>query len=68
MYLSLENILGVRSMNDPGKYLGLPVIVGKNKKRAFQSIMDRVLERSWLNRCLSHGGKAIFVKSILQAM
>lgn len=30
---TLENVLGVYNTNDPEKYLGLPVVVGRNKKR-----------------------------------
>ncbi|KAA3466222.1 reverse transcriptase [Gossypium australe] len=42
----------------PGSCLGLPVV----------AITDRFLEQigRWYNRCLSQGGKAVFIKSILQ--
>lgn len=35
----------MRSTVDLGKYLGLPVVVGCNRKRAFGSVKDRFLER-----------------------
>lgn len=60
-------VLGVHSTTDPENYIGLPMVVGSNKKRAFWAIKNLFLGKigSWYNRCLSQGGKAVFIKSIL---
>ncbi|KAA3460789.1 reverse transcriptase [Gossypium australe] len=51
--------LGVRCFNDPEKYLGLPNIVGRKKKLAFQVLKDRLKQRinSWSIRHISQGGR-----------
>lgn len=52
-------VLGVHSTTDPENYIGLPMVVGSNKKRAFWAIKNLFLGKigSWYNRCLSQGGK-----------
>ncbi|KAA3460384.1 reverse transcriptase [Gossypium australe] len=62
------NILGVRISNNPEKYLGLPIMVGRRKKHAFIDIKEHFnkLMNSWSVRYLSAGGKKVFLKSILQ--
>lgn len=37
--------LGVRLAYKPGKYLGLPMSVGKNKAKVFDFLTDRVQKR-----------------------
>ncbi|KAA3453752.1 reverse transcriptase [Gossypium australe] len=36
------SLLGVRSSSNPEKYLGLPNVVGRRKKEAFKSILDKI--------------------------
>ncbi|KAA3467255.1 reverse transcriptase [Gossypium australe] len=36
-------VLGVRSFTYPEKYLGLPNVVGRRKKEAFQNLIDRIM-------------------------
>ncbi|KAA3459484.1 reverse transcriptase [Gossypium australe] len=64
------NILGVRSSNNPKRYLGLPNMVGRKKKESFQILKDKMKQRidHWSTRHLSQGRKEIFIKSILQAI
>lgn len=52
------------------KYLGLHIIVGRNKKRAFVNLKDRVLKRiqGWRDKILSTGGKEILIKAVAQAI
>ncbi|KAA3482534.1 LINE-1 reverse transcriptase isogeny [Gossypium australe] len=66
----VARILGVRSTNDPERYLGLPNMVGRRKKKAFQNLKDRFRQRidNWSIRHLSQGGKEVFIKAILQAI
>ncbi|KAH1065394.1 hypothetical protein J1N35_030381 [Gossypium stocksii] len=66
----VTNILGVRSSNDPERYLGLPNTVGRKKKESFQILKDRIKQRidNWSTRHLSQWGRKVFIKSILQAI
>ncbi|KAA3487352.1 reverse transcriptase [Gossypium australe] len=66
----VTRILGVRSSNDPKCYLGLPNMVGKRKKEAFQNLKDRFRQiiDNWSIRHLSQGGKEVFIKAIIQAI
>ncbi|KAA3457419.1 reverse transcriptase [Gossypium australe] len=66
----VSSLLGVRSSSNPEKYLGLPNMVGRKKKQAFQNLVDRIAARieAWSSRLLSQGGKEIFIKSVLQAI
>ncbi|KAA3467407.1 reverse transcriptase [Gossypium australe] len=63
-------ILGVRILNNPEKYLGLPTMIGRRKKHAFVDIKERFMKalQNWNLRLLSAGGKEVFLKSILQAI
>ncbi|KAA3465749.1 reverse transcriptase [Gossypium australe] len=67
---AVGRLLGVRSSSSPKKYLGLPNMVGRQKKEAFQNLVDRIASRieRWSSRLLSQGGKEVFIKSVLQAI
>ncbi|KAA3488532.1 non-ltr retroelement reverse transcriptase [Gossypium australe] len=54
----VSSLLGVRSSSSPEKYLGLPNVVGKRKKEAFQSILDKITLRieSWSTSSKEEGG------------
>ncbi|KAA3468684.1 reverse transcriptase [Gossypium australe] len=66
----ITRTLGVRSSNDPERYLGLPNMVGRRKNEAFQILKDRFRQRinNWSIRHLSQGGKEVFIKAVLQAI
>ncbi|KAA3460284.1 reverse transcriptase [Gossypium australe] len=68
--IAVGRLLGVRSLSSPEKYLGLPNMVGRRKKEAFQNLVDRIVSRieSWSSRFLSQRGKEVFIKSVLQAI
>ena len=53
-----------------GKYLGIPSMVGKNKRRAFRELKEKMTAKvkAWCSRTLSQGGKQVFIKSIIQAI
>ncbi|GMI90334.1 hypothetical protein HRI_002702700 [Hibiscus trionum] len=63
-------LLGVRVSLNPEKYLGLPTMVGRNKKEAFNYYMDRYNKKTnnWGVRFLSMGGKEVLIKSVLQSI
>lgn len=66
----ITRVLGVRSSNDPERYLGLPNMVGRKKKAAFQVLKDRLRQRidNWSIKYLSQGGKEVFIKAVLQSI
>ncbi|KAA3469876.1 reverse transcriptase [Gossypium australe] len=63
--VSIYGALGVRYPNDSKRYLGLPNMVGRSKKLAFQILKDRFEYRidSWRIRFLSQGDKEVFIKA-----
>ena len=62
--------LGISKMLAKEKYLGLPIMVGKAKKREFQIIKDRLWKRlrGWQGKLLSSAGKATLIQSVAQAV
>ncbi|KAK0571580.1 hypothetical protein LWI29_018361 [Acer saccharum] len=48
------------------KYLGLPTLVGRNKRIVFNDIMERVWKklRSWKDNYFSFGGKEILIRAV----
>ncbi|XP_042952124.1 uncharacterized protein LOC122289210 [Carya illinoinensis] len=66
----ITQMAGVQSSLPYGKYLGLPVEIGRSKTKAFRSIIDKVRGRisNWKLKFLSQAGKEIFIKSIIQAI
>jgi len=53
-----------------GKYLGLPISVGKSRKKAFEYIKQRIWIRiqGWQEKLLSKAGKEILIKAVAQAI
>ncbi|XP_031101874.1 uncharacterized protein LOC116005777 [Ipomoea triloba] len=68
--VEVANTLGVVQAADFGKYLGLPSFVGRNKRRVFAYIEDKIRQRigSWNKKLLSRAGKEILLKSVAQSM
>ncbi|KAK6160713.1 hypothetical protein DH2020_004094 [Rehmannia glutinosa] len=64
---SISQLLGIPIMSSHGKYLGLPSVIGKNKKEIFTSIQDRVWKRiqGWKEKTLSQAGRDILIKSVV---
>lgn len=62
--------MGVRLAIDSYKYLGLPSMVGRNKKSTFGYVKDRVWKHitSWGSSTLSKSGKEVLIKSVLQSI
>ena len=62
--------LEVNATTNHGTYLGLPSLVGRNKKEVFLSTRDRVWQKlqSWSMRMLSRAGKEILLKIVVQAI
>lgn len=66
----IKNMLIVRNDLSNTKYLGLPSLVGRSKKRVFSFIKEKVWKRirSWNSKLLSRAGKAVLLKSVAQAI
>ena len=57
--------------NEPlEKYLGLPPIIGRGKKQAFEDIKSRVQSKlkGWKGKLLSQAGREVLIKSVAQAI
>ncbi|XP_052488035.1 uncharacterized protein LOC105772073 [Gossypium raimondii] len=67
---TITRVLGVRRSDNMERYLGLPNLVGRRKKEAFQILKDKFKQRieNWSIKYLSQGGKEIFIKAILQSI
>jgi len=53
-----------------GKYLGMPSMVGRNKKAIFGYLRDRVWRRiqQWSGKHLSKAGREVLIKSVAQSI
>ena len=62
--------LGISQFACNEKYLGLPVYIGKSKKRMFEYIKQKVWARiqGWQEKLLSKAGKEIMIKVVAQAI
>ncbi|XP_019161023.1 PREDICTED: uncharacterized protein LOC109157626 [Ipomoea nil] len=66
----VSNILGVEQGDTAGRYLGLPSLVGRNKKEILGFLKEKILNRvrSWNTRFLSRAGREFLLKNVLQAL
>jgi hypothetical protein len=62
--------MDIRSEASNGKYLGLPVYMGKSKVQTFTDLKERVWKRiqDWKEKLLSRAGKDVLTKAIAQAI
>ena len=67
---SIKNRLGVAEIKEYEKYLGLPAVVGRNKKASLNYIKDRVWGKlqGWKEKLLSQAGKEVLLKAVVQAI
>lgn len=61
---------GVSICTNLGKYLGLPLSLGRFKYHTFGSLKDRIWQRlnDWKNTFLTQAGKEILLKAVIQAI
>ncbi|CAN0875633.1 Transposon TX1 uncharacterized 149 kDa protein [Linum grandiflorum] len=68
----VRNILGIHEPLDTGRYLGMPSLVGRNKKSIFWYLKERVWQRiqGWSGKPIlkGGGGKEILIKAVAQAL
>ncbi|WVZ55127.1 hypothetical protein U9M48_005830 [Paspalum notatum var. saurae] len=62
--------LGIKQLTNNERYLGLPVYIGKSKKKMFEYIKQKVWNRihGWQEKLLSKAGKEIMIKAVAQAI
>lgn len=68
--LELSAILGVHNEITNTKYLGLPSLVGKSKKRVFSYLKDKASKRiqAWKAKPISQAGKTVLIRNVAQAI
>lgn len=67
---TIKNLLGVAELKEYEKYLGLPLVVGRNKKVNLNYIKDRVWGKiqGLMEKLLSQTGKEVLLKAVVQAI
>lgn len=62
--------LGVKEANAPGRYLGLPMSIGRNKAAQFGFLLERIEQKldGWTNHTISKAGKVTLLKSAAQSI
>ena len=66
----ITGVLGVREIQHYEKYLGLPSLMGKEKKASFNYIKERVWRKlqGWEEKLLSQAGREVLIKVVIQAI
>ena len=66
----IKDALGVQEIKQYEKYLGLPSLVGRNKKASLLYIKERVEAKlqGWKEQLLSQAGCEILLKAVIQAI
>ncbi|GMI89993.1 hypothetical protein HRI_002668700 [Hibiscus trionum] len=67
---AMRSTLGVRLVDDPGIYLGVPLLIKRNRTASLGFVRDKVQSRmsKWDSSFLSYSGREILIKSVAQAM
>ena len=70
MQQKIMDDLGVTTLKNYDKYLGLPSMVGRNKRVSFEHLKQRVWKRlkGWEGKLLSQAGREVLIKSVIQAI
>ena len=64
------DILNIHRPMNQDIYLGLPLLFGRSKKRAFRALKEKIGSRiqSWGSKLLSYAGKGLLIQTIAQAI
>ncbi|XP_071916173.1 uncharacterized protein [Coffea arabica] len=65
----LQRLGGIQQVTQ-GKYLGLPLVVGRSKNSVFRFIKENLMTKiqSWKGKLLSNAGKEVLLKSVATAL
>ena len=66
----IKNRFGAQVIKNHEKYLGLPLMVGRNKRNSFNSIKEKLAKKlsGWKEKFLSKVRKEILIKVVAQAI
>lgn len=66
----IRNMLNAQIVTEFEKYLGLPMVGGKNKVNMFKELRDRIAKRitRWKEKTISKAGREVLIKSIAQVI
>ncbi|XP_058733791.1 uncharacterized protein LOC131605427 [Vicia villosa] len=67
---AIQTRLNMNSVGGHGKYLGIPVVLGRSKREVFSLVVERVWKKmkGWKERFLSRAGKEVLIKAVAQAI
>jgi hypothetical protein len=68
--LFLSRAMGVNPIQRYERYLGVPALIGRSKVSTFNGIKGRIWAKmnGWEEKFLSHAGKEILLKAVLQSI
>ena len=66
----IKNRFGAQIIKQHEKYLGLPSLVGRNKRTTFNAIKEKLgkMFAGWKEKLLSKAGKEVLIKAMAQAI
>ena len=66
----LKQRFGTNIIRQHEKYLGLPSLVGRNKRNIFQQLKERVANKlsRWKEKFLSMASREVLIKAVVQAI
>nr|XP_025616741.1 uncharacterized protein LOC112709055 [Arachis hypogaea] len=68
--VNIEEITGMESWEDLGRYLGLPARWGRSKNKALEWIHEKIQNKmqGWKEKLLNQAGKEVLIKAVIQAI
>lgn len=63
-------MLGINCVDAPSKYLGLPTIVGRSKRRIFYCLKEKIRKKlkGWKEKLLAYAGREVLIKVVAQSI